>query len=165
MRSWCVVSTQTHGEVRAEANLLRQGYNAWLPYTMKWRRHARRREKVRSPVFPGYLFVQLDLERDSWTPINSTFGVRNLLTCGTRPEVLPDSFVFKLQKTLEDGSVGDQVSDLSVGTPVRIISGPFADYVAEICELGPHDRVKILLDILGGKVRADAPRSALIASA
>ena len=73
---WYVVHTRPHQERRAEANLLRQGYRAWLPQMERSRRHARRIETVRTPLFPGYLFVELDIAREAWCAINGTFGVR-----------------------------------------------------------------------------------------
>ena len=73
---WYVVHTRPHRERRAEANLLRQGNRAWLPQMERSRRHARRIETVRMPLFPGYLFVSLDMARDAWRAIDGTFGVR-----------------------------------------------------------------------------------------
>ena len=73
---WYLVHTRPHQERRAEANLLRQGYRAWLPQMERSRRHARRIETTRMPLFPGCLFVSLDMARDAWRAIDGTFGVR-----------------------------------------------------------------------------------------
>ena len=45
-------------------------------------RHARKILNVRAPLFPGYLFVSLDLTRDRWRSINSTYGVLGLIMGG-----------------------------------------------------------------------------------
>jgi transcriptional antiterminator RfaH len=90
---WCVVNSLPHQEARAKANLVRQGYRAWLPTIRRSRRHARRIETVLAPLFPGYLFVDLDPTQQIWSPINGTGGVRRLLCDNMRPASVPDSFM------------------------------------------------------------------------
>ena len=58
-----------------EANLKRQGFEAFCPRFRKTRRHARRIDQVLAPVFPGYIFVHFDRERNQWRAVNGTHGV------------------------------------------------------------------------------------------
>jgi len=166
MNRWYVVNTRPHQEARAEMNLKRQGYRAWLPVMERSRRHARRIDTVRVPVFPGYLFVELDVERQAWNAINGTFGVRRLLTDGARPQPLPDTFVAALRGAGEgkDACVITP-ADLEPGDKVRITSGPFVDYVAVVHELAPGDRVKLLLNVLGGRITAEVSRRGVASAA
>jgi transcriptional antiterminator RfaH len=62
---WYVVQTQINAEAKAARNLLRQGFAIYLPRYLKRRSHARKIEKVPAPLFPRYLFVQIDLETQS----------------------------------------------------------------------------------------------------
>ncbi len=64
MTTWYAVNALPSQEARAEVNLLRQGYRVWCPAVAKVRRHARRKETVREALFPGYLFVALDLDTE-----------------------------------------------------------------------------------------------------
>ena len=163
---WYVVHTRPHQERRAEANLLRQGYRAWLPQMERSRRHARRIETVRTPLFPGYLFVELDIAREAWCAINGTFGVRRLLTEGPCPQALPDGFVAALQgATGSDGLSTTAPSDLRPGDAVTIAAGPFAECAAIVLRLAPGERVEVLLDVLGGRVPVRLPRRALVPAA
>ncbi len=75
MVRWYAVRTQPNQEARAEHQLQRQGFATFLPRIGKSVRHARKLRQVRAPLFPGYLFVQLDLTRDRWRAVNSTYGV------------------------------------------------------------------------------------------
>ncbi len=77
---WFVVRTQPHREAQAERQLANQDYRIFLPRFRKSRRHARKFEIVSAPLFPGYLFVILDLTRDRWRSVNGTHGVDRLLT-------------------------------------------------------------------------------------
>ena len=165
MSVWCVVNTLPGQEVRAEENLLRQGFRAWLPAIRKIRRHARRVDTVRAPLFPGYLFVQLDLDSEVWSPINSTYGVRRLLAQDSRPEILHEHFVADLRNAVsEDGTCAlpPECAGLRPGARVRVAWGPFADSVATILELAPKERVLMLLDLLGSKVKITISRLALV---
>ena len=85
MRRWYVVYAQPHAEARAAEQLGRQGYEAYLPQQRRWLRHARKRELVRRPLFPRYLFVALDLLATRWRPILSTIGVAGLVRHGEEP--------------------------------------------------------------------------------
>ena len=163
---WYVVHARPHQERRAEANLLRQGYQVWLPLMERSRRHARRIETVRAPLFPGYLFVALDVARERWRSINGTFGVRRLLADGPHPQALPEGFVSALRgATGVDGLTAAAPSDLRPGDAVTIAAGPFAECAAVVLRLAPGERVEVLLDVLGGRVPARLPRRALVAAA
>ena len=162
MTAWCVVNTLTNQELRAEINLLRQGFRAWLPLTERLKRHARRVQIARTPLFPGYLFVELDLAREAWRSINGTYGVKRLLARGTDPETLPEGFVDRLRQSVEDGSASTLGSgEMKPGARVRILEGPFADCAAVIASLASGERVRLMLEILGGKVVATIPRLAV----
>ena len=85
MGYWYVVNTHPHQEARAELNLRRQGFDAYLPRLVRQRRHARRVDMTSVALFPGYLFVRLDAEAQPWRVINNTFGVRRILCDGEQP--------------------------------------------------------------------------------
>jgi len=158
MSNWYVVNTLPHQEIRAESNLLRQGFRAWLPSIMKSRKHARRIENVRAPIFPCYLFVKLDMEKEAWGKINNSFGVRKLLATGERPQVLASDFVETLRENIESDADYLKNDDRpKAGSKVRIVNGPFTESIAKVLMLMPGDRVRVLLDILGGEVATSLP--------
>ncbi|OSQ40479.1 transcription termination/antitermination protein NusG [Thalassospira mesophila] len=153
MNKWFAVNTAPHQETRAQLNLNRQGYETWLPVFSKTRRHARKTETVKAALFPGYLFVTLDLERDAWTPINGTFGVRRLVIQNAKPSALPAGFVQDLRNmTDEAGLIARTDNPFAPGDSVRIAEGPFADLVASVFDLPTESRVRVLLEVLGGSV-------------
>ena len=137
MNRWYVVHARPHQERRAEANLLRQGFRVWLPVMERSHRHARRIETVRSALFPGYLFVELDIERAAWRAINGTFGVRRLLADGLYPQALPEDFVAALRGAVgAEGLSTAAPADLQPGDAVRITAGPLHG----VCRGGPAAR-------------------------
>ena len=166
MNKWYVVHTRPHQEQRAEVNLARQGYRAWLPVMERSRRQARRIETVHAPLFPGYLFVELDVTREPWRAINGTFGVKRLLADGPRPQPLPEEFVTALREaTGSDGLSTPAPPDLQPGDAVTIAAGPFVECAAVVLRLAPRERVEVLLDVLGGRVPARLPKRAVVSAA
>ena len=165
MRKWYVVQTRPRQEQRAEVNLARQGYRAWLPVTERSRRRAKRFETGYAPLFPQYLFVELDIGREPWRAINGTFGVKRLLADGPLPQALPEEFVAALREaTGADGVSAPAPPDLRPGDAVTIAVGPFVECAAVVLRHAPRERVEVLLDVLGGRVPARLPIRAVIAT-
>lgn len=163
MKQWSVVHTRPKQESRAVLNLKQQGYTSWLPVMMRSRRHARRVDTIKEPFFPGYVFVCLDTEHDNWSPINGTFGVKYLITDGKGPSTLPAGFVEALQQTIDsDGACTVPAQKLVVGDVVKLTTGPFVDCVASVQELMPGDRIRVLLEVLGGGVTAMVSKRAVV---
>ena len=77
-KRWFLVHTLPKKERKAELHLAAQGFRPYLPQFQKTVRHARQLRTIQSPVFPRYLFVTLDLERDRWLSVRSTVGVCGL---------------------------------------------------------------------------------------
>ena len=152
---WYVVQTQVNSEARAEQNLLRQGYEVYLPRYLKRRRHARKVDLMAKPLFPRYMFVAIDMATQRWRSIQSTFGVSRLVTNGDDPAMLPEGVVHALKAREDDkGFVRlDNKPAFAPGDKVRVLAGAFMDNAGLFNGLADHDRVSILLDMLGRKVR------------
>ena len=152
---WYVVHTQPNGEGRADLNLRRQGFATYLPRYARRRRHARRQELVQRPLFPRYLFVALDLARDRWRAIHSTFGVNRLVLAGEAPVPVPPGVIEEI-RTREDG---DGLVTLGLpagvgpGSPVCLVDGIFADAKGVVERIADDRRVAVLLELLGREVR------------
>jgi transcriptional antiterminator RfaH len=152
---WYVVQTQVNGEAKAAQNLLRQGYEVYLPRYLKRRRHARKVDFTAKPLFPRYMFVAIDMATQRWRSIQSTFGVSRLVTNGDDPAIVPEAVVHALKaREDEKGFVRiDSKPAFASGDKVRVLAGAFMDSAGLFSGLADHDRVSILLDMLGRKVR------------
>lgn len=151
---WFVVHTHANAEQRAVFNLTRQGFSAYMPRFRKMRRHARKVEMVLAPLFPRYVFVGMDPELARWRSVNGTFGVQYIVCNGGDPAPVPEGFVEKLMaRENSDGAIAALPRPFRRGERVRILDGALADKIGQIEELGDADRVYLLLDILGRKVR------------
>ena len=163
MKRRYVVHTQVHQEARAEVNLRRQGFEAWLPLIRRARRHARRVDSTLAPLFPRYLFVRLDLTSQPWRSINGTFGVVRLLCNGDTPLVVPAGLVEEIMQRCDDaGIIIGPPHLLVVGEPVRVAIGRFNLEGLFETESG-QDRVILLIKLLGREVRTSVPLRGLAA--
>ena len=163
---WYVAQTQVNGEAKAAQNLLRQGYEIYVPRYLKRRRHARKIDLVARPLFPRYLFVAVDVATQRWRPIQSTSGVAHLVTNGDVPAVVPEGVVAAL-KSREDAKGFIKIDarlKFVPGDKVRVLAGAFMDTAGLFDGLGDHDRVAILLDMLGGKVRVHLDADMVVAA-
>lgn len=163
---WYVAHTQPHAEVRAVLNLERQGFEAYLPRYLKRRRHARKVDVVPVPVFPRYLFVSIDVARQRWLSIRSTVGISRLVCQGDAPLAVPGGIVETLRSRHDENGFVRLLSPpgLRVGDKVRVIGGAFEEAMGLFEQVTDEQRVTILLDLLGRKVRVTLD-SGLIAAA
>ncbi len=158
---WFLVHTLPKSERKAELHLGAQGFRTHLPQIEKTVRHARQLRTVRAPLFPRYIFIILDLGRDRWLSVRSTVGVSSLFTCEDRPVPVPEGVVETLIERADEANLTLFDAGLATGQSVRILSGPFADFVGTLERLDESGRVRVLLYMMGTAVPVRLHRSAL----
>ncbi len=162
---WFLVHTLPKSETQAKMHLHWQGFRTHIPVALKTVRHARQLKTIRAPLFPRYLFTILDLGRDRWLSIRSTVGVSSLFTCGDRPIPVPAGIVEALIERTDESNLTRLDDGLATGQRVRILTGPFADFVGTLERLDEAGRVRVLLDMMGTAVPVALHRSALSSAA
>jgi transcriptional antiterminator RfaH len=151
---WFVVQTQPHAEMKAASHLLRQQFNTYVPRYLKRRRHARRIETVAAPLFPRYIFIAINLASQPWRCIQSTIGVARLVCNGDTPAAVPANVVESIKRRENDGGfVCLDRPRFAAGDAIRVVDGVFSNCLGLFEGMGDKERVTILLDLLGRKVR------------
>jgi transcriptional antiterminator RfaH len=160
------VQTQANAENKAAVHLARQGFTTYVPRYLKKRRHARRVETVAAPLFPRYLFVEIDLAVQRWRSIYSTVGVSRLVCNGDRPAPVPDDVIGSLRSREDISGLIRLVHrpNFRTGDKIRILEGAFYDCLAIYDGMTDRERVGILLDLLGRKVRISLDAEAIAAA-
>ncbi|WP_082145582.1 transcription termination/antitermination protein NusG [Microvirga massiliensis] len=149
---WYAVHAQPHRESGAEMQLRLQGYRSFLPQTIKTIRHGGQFRTARAPLFPRYFFVILNLKRDRWRSVNGTSGVSSLIMAHDRPAPVPNGVVEALLEMATGPGFVHADQDIAVGQNVRVLAGPFTDIIGSLERTDDKGRVRVLLDIMGGKV-------------
>jgi transcriptional antiterminator RfaH len=161
---WYVAQTLAKREIGALGQLRAQGFHVFLPQLYKTVRHARKMRTVKAAVFPGYLFVALDLQRDRWRSVNGTIGVSRLVMGRDLPAPVPHGVVETFLDHLDENGLCRLDRDLQRGQAVRVIAGPLADAIGRLIDLDGNGRVRVLLEIMGGQVVTNLARSTLEAA-
>lgn len=162
---WYVVNTKPGAENKAAWHLENQGFRVFLPRYLKRRSHARRVDQIRAPLFPRYLFVELDAETARWRAIRSTIGVSSLICNGNTPTPAPVGIVEDILERADDNdciAVTPTVS-FAKGDAVRITFGALTDSIGRFERISDEERVILLLDLMGRRVEVKLPLDAVTA--
>ena len=109
-----------------------------------------RSRKLR-PYFPGYMFVQVDIEQVGLSKFNWMPFAIGLVSFDSEPATVPESLISEVRKRVEEIAIagGEFYDGLQTGDPVRISTGPFAGYEAIFdMRLPGTERVRVLIQML-----------------
>ena len=150
---WYLAQLKPNGQAAAERNLLRQGFQTFMPRQAISRKRGTKFIDTLAPLFPGYLFVALSAASHPWRRVNGTYGVSRLVSFGDAPRPLPRDLVEDLRRRCRGSDVLETPLTLTPGDEVEILSGPFSQFIARIEALSPGDRVWALIDMMGHETR------------
>jgi transcriptional antiterminator RfaH len=165
--TWYVVHTHAMAEETARTHLARQGFTAFLPQYLRRRRHARRTDWVRAPLFPRYLFVAMDIAQMRWRAVSSTIGVSRLLCHGDWPAPVPEGVVEEVMSQRDDDGLIRLATRIPFekGQAIQVVSGALTDMVGRFECMSDEERVIMLLDLMGRPVKIKLPLDAVTAYA
>lgn len=157
-RHWYVIHTYSGYENRVKANLENriesmdvkdQVSQVVVPTEEEIEvRHGQRRTVSRK-MFPGYVLVQMKMTERSWYVVRNTPGVTGFVGAGNKPVPLGEEEVKAILKQMEVETPRIKVG-FSPGQSVRIIDGPFIDFVGVVDEIYPaKGKVKVLVSFFG----------------
>ena len=155
--AWFLLRSKPRQESVALTNLVRQGYESYLPLFATEKLVRRKSTVVQEPMFARYLFVRLDMsghergQGQSWSPIRSTVGVSELVCFGSRPARVDDALI----ATLREREIAQQATPTTLfahGDSVRITEGVFAGLEAIYQMKDAEGRAMVLLDLLSKPV-------------
>lgn len=160
--AWYLLQTKARQERRALLHLQQQHYSCYLPEVRQERLQGTQRVVVMNPLFPGYLFIELEHVGQSWAPIRSTRGVLRLVGFGTAvPLALPDGWVeaLRLRLLLQRGDGAEPI--LKAGDKVLLTAGAFAGMEAVFDCYDGQQRAIILLRCMETLQRVGVPLDSL----
>jgi len=167
MSRWYAAKILASGEPLALRNLAQQGYETFSPRISRHVRHARRTTVKQAPLFPGYLFVKINLMTTRWRPVDSTPGVCGLVKFGGVPAPLPAGLVERLQElTSASGELTGLQASAGPGDTVRILGGAWDNWIGEVLSVPDAHRIILLIEMASRHVTVSVPRaSALLVAA
>ena len=107
------------------------------------------RRVIERRVFPGYILVEMVLDEDSWYVVRNTPGVTGFVGSGNSPTALRSEEVDKILKRMDAEAPKIKIS-FKVGQKVRVVEGPFEDFMGTVDEIDlDRTRVRVLVNFFG----------------
>jgi transcriptional antiterminator NusG len=108
-----------------------------------------KRRTVQRRIFPGYILVKMLMNDDSWYVVRNTPGVTGFVGMGNKPTPLRSDEVNNIMQRMEAEAPKIKVTFRS-GQKVRIIDGPFADFMGLVDEIDiDKAKVRVLVSFFG----------------
>ena len=108
-----------------------------------------KKEEQKEKIFPGYILVKMVLDDMSWLAVRTTQGVTAFVGAGNKPTPISDKEVETILKFMQMEAPKYKAS-FSVGEAVKIVDGPFADFLGTIDNIDDEKgKIKVLVSIFG----------------
>jgi transcriptional antiterminator RfaH len=152
---WYAVRSKPRREAYAQAELCRRGVKTFLPRILEPGRL--RDEPSIGPLFPGYLFAQVDLSthynRVIWAP-----GVRGFVAFGDAPAAVGDDVIEFLQQRCGETGIVRALPAFHDGEIVRVRRGPLCGLVGVVQgAVNGRRRVQVLMELLRRRTQVSVP--------
>lgn len=160
-KNWYVVHTYSGYENKVKTNLEKRLdsmgmqdkiFRVMVPMEEEIEHKDGKKKTVMRKVFPGYVLVEMVMTDDSWYVVRNTPGVTGFVGsagAGSKPTpLLPD----EVQTILAQMGVEEvrNIIDFALGESVKVIDGPFENFVGEIEGVdGDREKLKVLVNMFG----------------
>ena len=150
---WYLVHTKPRQEKCAQENLVRQGYECYLPIFPKEKLLQSGVAIADEPLFPRYLFIRLGESRSaqSWAPIRSTKGVSRLVSFGVEPAKVDDRLI-EILRNQEAAAQAEPERLFKSGERVLLTDGAFVGLEAIYQMADGDQRVIVLIELMNQSV-------------
>lgn len=155
---WFVVHTASGHEARVSEtlrqrvetmNLQKNVFELLIPTQDRVIIRGGKKATVKEKIFPGYLIVKMILDDSTWLAVRTTAGVTGFVGTGNKPSPLSDLEVANILKFISAPAPRFKTK-FSVSEAIKIVDGPFSDFLGTISELDEaRGKVKVLVSIFG----------------
>lgn len=157
-KEWFVIHTYSGYENKVKANLekrvesMNMGdkiFRVLVPVEDEIQISGGKQKITKKKVYPGYVLVEMVMTDDSWYVVRNTPGVTGFVGTGSRPIPLQESEVHKILQYMGLEERKPRI-DFSIGESVRVISGPFENFIGSINEIYPDKgKVRVMVSMFG----------------
>ncbi|MDO6823291.1 transcription/translation regulatory transformer protein RfaH [Marinobacter sp. 1_MG-2023] len=130
---------------RALAHLQNQEITCFYPKIQVEKIKSGKRSQKLEPLFPGYLFVQLEQTDPSWAKLRSTRGVLRVVSFANKPAAISDEVIQQVKQGLD---TVQQHGGLKTGETVQLSEGPFEGINAVFQAYDGEERAIVLISFM-----------------
>jgi len=157
-KSWYVIHTYSGHEDRVKKNLEQRikfmdsgddVFQIVIPTEDEIEVRSGRRRTVTRKTLPGYVLIQMKMSDQSWSLVRNTPGVTGFVGSGGKPTPLEEDGVSEILKQMETEAPRVKIG-FRKGQSIRVIDGPFIDFVGTVDEINMEKgKAKVLLSLFG----------------
>ena len=157
-KKWYVIHTYSGHEARVKKNLEQrirfmdsgnEIFEVVIPTEDEIEVRGGKRRTVTRKILPGYVLVQMEMTENSWGVVRNTPGVTGFVGSGSKPTPLEETEVGDIIKHMEEEAPRVKIG-FRRGQSVRVIDGPFIDFVGIVDEINMQKgKIKVLLSLFG----------------
>jgi transcriptional antiterminator NusG len=157
-KRWYVIRTSSGYEENVSGNLRQRIesmgmeeriFNVLIPTEKKIKIKNGQRKVITEKIFPGYVFVEMVVDDNSWYVVRNTPNVTGFIGIGTTPTPISEEEIKSLQKRMSIEEPKYQI-DVVVGMPVKITDGPFKNFEGKVSEVDDaRGKVKVMVNMFG----------------
>lgn len=156
---WYVVHTYSGHELKVAEQLKvrlesmhveKKVFEVVVPAQDKIQVRKGQKKTVKEKILPGYILIKMIVDDQSWLAVRTTPGVTAFIgSIGRRPTPIPQKEVDAIMKFMAVKAPKFK-STFSVGEAVKIVEGPFADFLGTVDHLDEtKGKVHVLVSIFG----------------
>ncbi len=161
---WYVVKVKPHKEAYVELQLRTcANLDTYCPLMKTARRYLRKWQKQVEPVFPGYVFVRMQIEADM-LHLRRLHGYDSLVRFGGRPAAVPGQFIteFRGRENRAGYIVYRPARTLRANETVKIVDGLFRGKTGRFLRYNDSaQRACLLLEMMNSQTQLELPAGAV----
>lgn len=157
-KKWYVIHTYSGYENKVKANLEKRVasmnmqdkiFRVVVPMEDEIEIKDGKRRITKRKIYPGYVLVEMYLTDDSWYVVRNTPGVTGFVGSGNKPIPLQQSEIRAIMRLMGMEEARPKI-DLDIGESVRVITGPFENFIGTVEEIYPEkNKLKVLVSMFG----------------
>ena len=155
---WYVIHTYSGHENKVKINLENRAkafdvedqiLEVFLPVQEKIEIRDGKKTEVTERIFPGYLLINMILNDKTWSVVQHTPAVTAFVGTTQRPKPISDTEVTAI-KQFSDQKAPQYKAKFSVGEALKIIDGPFSDFIGTVDDIDDEKgKLHVLVSIFG----------------
>jgi transcription antitermination factor NusG len=159
MLPWYALHVASRCEKAVSSGLVLRGYTEFLPLFRSRRRWSDRVQDVDLPLFPGYVFCQLDINRR--LPVLMVPGVVRIVGVGKTPMPVEQHEIGAVQAVVNSGLLMQPWPFLKIGQTVTIEEGPLRNVTGMLTKVNGFDQLVVSITLLQRSLAVTIPRHAV----
>lgn len=158
-KKWIAVYTKPRHEKTVEKELLKKGFEVYLPLLKQRRKWSDRKKWVEFPLFRSYIFVKTEIKNALF--VLQTLGVVKVVKFGGEVAVIQNDSIQAIKLMIEGGYSPEATDYFVKGDPVEVKDGPLKGLVGEVIRVDNHDRLLVRVDAIQHSVSVQINRAFL----